>query len=47
MTTTIQVPVKLRDQLARLVRAEARRTGGSVSYAQIIQKLIDEREQES
>lgn len=44
MHTSIQIPVKLRERLAVLTARERARTGRSVSYAEIIEKLLDKQE---
>ena len=44
MHTSIQIPVKLRARLAVLTAREQARTGRSVSYAEIIEKLLDKQE---
>jgi hypothetical protein len=41
--TTIAIPVKQRDELARLAAAEGERIGRTVPFHEIIQKLLDER----
>jgi hypothetical protein len=43
-TTTILVPIKMRDRLAELAAEERARTGSPVSYHDIIQRLLDKHE---
>ena len=43
MRATIQIPVQLKERLDLVIAAEHDRTGRSVSYAEAIEKLLDER----